>query len=80
MSKQKSPPPAPPAPPKPRQYVAPPCSACAALREPGSNYSRVYGTTRRPGEVSRYVKCGFCNFSWVDRERVSLTVAASEGQ
>jgi len=45
--------------PKPRatSYVAPPCSACAALRPAGENFTRVE-TTR--GRV-RYCRCTFCN-------------------
>jgi hypothetical protein len=74
-------PPAPqpePAPPRPRQFVAPPCSQCSALREPGTNYSRVYGTTRKVDAIYRYVRCHYCGFSWTLTERILQRVAVSE--
>ena len=50
--------------PKPRitSYVAPPCTACTALRPEGKNYSRVE-TTR--GRV-RYCKCKYCGNTFKD--------------
>lgn len=52
-------------PPKPRvtSFVPRPCSACTALREEGSNYSRVTSTQ---GNI-RYCKCGFCNNTWKEQ-------------
>jgi len=46
--------------PKPRAFVARPCTACMAVREPATNYSRVYSTKGR----IRYCKCDFCGNTW----------------
>lgn len=48
--------------PKPRaaNAMAKPCSLCTALREPGTNYSRVYS---KQGNT-RYCRCDFCNNTW----------------
>ena len=50
--------------PKPRitSYVAPPCSACSAMRPEGENHSRVMSTHGR----IRYCKCGFCGNTFKD--------------
>jgi len=52
--------------PKPRQteFTAPGCPACESIREPGSNYSRVYNTTRTTQAVYRYCRCGYCGHTF----------------
>ena len=42
------------------EFVAPPCKSCEALREAGTNYSRVYCVRQIYGHTIRYVRCGFC--------------------
>lgn len=49
---------------KPRQFTAPACSLCAAIRPDGTNYSRIYGTVTRDNTIVRYVRCHFCNNTW----------------
>jgi hypothetical protein len=50
---------------KPRvtTFVPSPCPMCTALREEGSNYSRVVSTQ---GNI-RYCKCSFCNNTWKEQ-------------
>jgi len=46
--------------PKPRAFVPRPCTACLTVREPATNYSRVYSSNGRV----RYCKCSFCGNTW----------------
>ena len=48
-----------------RTFVARPCSVCQALREPNTNYTRVYATR----ETARYCKCDYCGNTWKDLEK-----------
>lgn len=56
--------------PTPRQYAPPACSLCSAIREPGSNYSRVYATQRTDGSVIRYVRCHHCGNTYKTIEKI----------
>ena len=47
-----------------RTFVAKPCSVCQALREPDTNFTRVYATRDRV----RYCKCTYCNNTWKDSD------------
>lgn len=47
-----------------RTFVAKPCSVCQALREPDTNFTRVYASR---GNV-RYCRCSFCNNTWKDSD------------
>lgn len=50
--------------PRRTDFVAPGCPACESIREPGTNYSRVYSTSRTTQAVYRYCKCGYCGHTW----------------
>jgi len=50
--------------PRSRTFTAKPCSVCQALREPDTNYTRVYASR---GNV-RYCKCTYCNNTWKDSD------------
>jgi len=50
--------------PRSRTFTAKPCSVCAALREPDTNFTRVYATR----DSVRYCKCTFCNNTWKDSD------------
>lgn len=56
---------------KPRQFTAPACSLCAAIRPDGTNYSRIYGTVTREKTIVRYVRCHFCNNTWTVSSQLS---------
>jgi len=61
--------------PKPKRYSPPPCSACTALRQPGTNYTHVKGNPIvRGGYVIRYLKCGFCPNTWKDVQKVQTSI------
>jgi hypothetical protein len=47
-----------------RTFVAKPCSVCQALREPDTNFTRVYASR---GNI-RYCRCSFCNNTWKDSD------------
>ena len=47
-----------------RTFTAKPCSVCQALREPDTNFTRVYATRDRV----RYCKCTYCNNTWKDSD------------
>jgi hypothetical protein len=57
--------------PKPRLFSAPPCGFCKGLRPEHSNYSRVYATLKKAGLMIRYIRCHFCQQSWVHSEPLS---------
>jgi hypothetical protein len=50
--------------PRSRTFTAKPCSVCTALREPDTNFTRVYATRDRV----RYCKCTYCNNTWKDSD------------
>jgi hypothetical protein len=50
--------------PRSRTFTAKPCSVCAALREPDTNFTRVYATRDRV----RYCKCTYCKNTWKDSD------------
>jgi hypothetical protein len=47
-----------------RTFTAKPCSVCQALREPDTNFTRVYATRDRV----RYCRCTYCNNTWKDSD------------
>ena len=47
-----------------RTFTAKPCSACEALRKPGTNFTRVFATR---GNV-RYCRCHYCGNTWKDSD------------
>jgi len=47
-----------------RTFTAKPCSVCTALREPDTNFTRVYASR---GNI-RYCRCSFCNNTWKDSD------------
>ncbi len=49
-----------------RSFTAKPCTNCEELREPGTNFSRVYATR---GNV-RYCRCDYCGHTWKDSDAV----------
>lgn len=49
-----------------RSFTAKPCTNCEQLREPGTNFSRVYATR---GNV-RYCRCDYCGHTWKDSDSV----------
>jgi aspartate carbamoyltransferase regulatory subunit len=49
-----------------RTFTAKPCAACAALREPDTNFTRVFATR---GNV-RYCRCHYCGNTWKDSDAV----------
>ena len=50
--------------PRSRTFTAKPCSVCQALREPNTNFTRVYASR---GNI-RYCRCSFCNNTWKDSD------------
>jgi hypothetical protein len=50
--------------PRVRTFSAKPCTSCEALREVGTNFTRVFATR---GNV-RYCRCHFCGNTWKDSE------------
>lgn len=46
-----------------RTFVAKPCSVCQALREPDTNFTRVYASR---GNI-RYCRCSYCGNTWKDQ-------------
>jgi hypothetical protein len=49
-----------------RTFTAKPCTECEALREPATNFTRVFATR---GNI-RYCRCHFCGNTWKDSEAV----------
>jgi NAD-dependent SIR2 family protein deacetylase len=47
-----------------KTFTARPCSSCEALRQSGTNYTRVYATR---GNV-RYCRCHYCGNTWKDSD------------
>jgi formate dehydrogenase maturation protein FdhE len=47
-----------------RTFTAKPCTLCSALRDPNTNFTRVYATRDRV----RYCKCTYCNNTWKDSD------------
>lgn len=45
-----------------KTFTAKPCTSCEALRQSGTNYTRVYATR---GNV-RYCRCHYCGNTWKD--------------
>lgn len=45
-----------------KTFTARPCTSCEALRQSGTNYTRVYATR---GNV-RYCRCHYCGNTWKD--------------
>ena len=55
----------------PKRYSPPNCSMCAALRpKPELSYVSVYHTRQEDGYILRYCKCGFCNNTFKDSEKL----------
>jgi hypothetical protein len=50
--------------PRSRTFTAKPCTLCTALREPDTNFTRVYASR---GNV-RYCRCTYCNNTWKDSD------------
>lgn len=50
--------------PKPRAFTPKPCVCCRALREVGTNYSRVYAVRHDGPTLVRYIRCSFCGNTW----------------
>jgi len=49
-----------------RTFTAKPCAACEALREPDTNFTRVFATR---GNI-RYCRCHYCGNTWKDSDTV----------
>ena len=47
-----------------RTFIAKPCTLCTALREPDTNFTRVYASR---GNI-RYCRCSYCNNTWKDSD------------
>lgn len=49
-----------------RTFTAKPCTACTSIREPDTNFTRVFATR---GNV-RYCRCHYCGNTWKDSDAV----------
>ncbi len=47
-----------------RTFTAKPCTVCTSIREPDTNFTRVFATR---GNV-RYCRCHFCGNTWKDSD------------
>lgn len=51
---------------KAKRYSPPGCSACAAIRPAGKNYTEVYNTRKEGGYRFRYCRCRYCGHTFKD--------------